>query len=153
MFRAESLVSTGPDLERAGRLAAAGRWSEAAVLYRRVLEADPEHAIALTGLGMTQWRTGRREEGRATLERAVRTAPNEFLPRWNLALSYVDEEREDEAIAHFERAVRYAGVNDEIVEALRVLEYVWRQRGDRERAATMERLARRRLELRRTGGR
>jgi tetratricopeptide (TPR) repeat protein len=122
-------------------------------VYRRILEVEPEHPTALTWLGMALYETGRHEAGKATMERAIRADPDDLLSRWNLAMAYVEEGRDDEAIEHLERAVRYGNLDPEVIKVLRLLETFWRMRGDPERAATMERLARRRLELRRTGGR
>jgi Tetratricopeptide repeat len=148
MNRARNLDVAGPTLEQAERLAAAHRPAEAEVAYRRVLDIDPGHPTAASALGLLLCDMERHDEARIVLERAIRRAPNSFLPRWRLALSYIDERRDDEAIVHLERAVRHAAIDDRILEALRILEYYWRKKGETERAAAMERLALERLAMR-----
>ncbi|MBB3268529.1 tetratricopeptide (TPR) repeat protein [Azospirillum sp. OGB3] len=64
----------------------AGRVSEAAVLYRRIMEADPANPNALYLLGMVAWQTGRPTAGLALIGRALRLSPGWIEARANRAI-------------------------------------------------------------------
>jgi Flp pilus assembly protein TadD len=125
-----------------------GDLAAAIPLYRRVLEIEPRNDTIRTSLGFALWQQGQHEEAREILEHAVRITPHSFRARMNLATSYIIEGRLDDAIPLLERTVRYGCVDDGIIEALDLLEMIWRKKGDLERAETMSHLARERLELR-----
>ena len=79
-----ALLST--DLETASRLAQAGRFADAAKLYREFLATDPDHAEATHFLGVCLVRSGRRSEGLPLVERSVGLAPANTLYRQNFGL-------------------------------------------------------------------
>jgi Flp pilus assembly protein TadD len=56
-------------------LADEGRYSEAIALEQRVLERDPDYAIAQYNIGYCQYRSGRWEEARRNLARAIALSP------------------------------------------------------------------------------
>jgi tetratricopeptide (TPR) repeat protein len=147
--RALEMDTTGRLVGRANALAAGKRLEEAIPLYRRILEIEPENDTARTNLGIALWTLGRKIEARETLEEAVRVTPYSFQARMNLAKSYVQENRLDEAIPYLERTVRYASIDDRVLQAVELLERIWREKGDRERADAMRRLAEERIALRR----
>ncbi|MBK3733269.1 tetratricopeptide repeat protein [Azospirillum brasilense] len=64
----------------------AGRVSEAAVLYRRIMEADPANPNAVYLLGMAAWQTGRPAAGLPLIGRALRLNPGWIEPRANRAI-------------------------------------------------------------------
>ncbi|MFL7905121.1 tetratricopeptide repeat protein [Azospirillum argentinense] len=64
----------------------AGRVSEAAVLYRRIIEADPANPNALYLLGMAEWQTGRPAAGLTLIGRALRLSPDWIEARANRAI-------------------------------------------------------------------
>ncbi|MBK3773691.1 tetratricopeptide repeat protein [Azospirillum brasilense] len=64
----------------------AGRVPEAAVLYRRVLEADPTNPNALYLLGMAEWQSGRPVAGLSLIGRALRLNPGWIEARVNRAI-------------------------------------------------------------------
>lgn len=79
-----ALLSTA--LETASKLARAGRFDEAAALYRDFLARDPDHPEAIHFLGVCLVRSGRRDQGLPLVERSVRLAPVNPLYRQNFGL-------------------------------------------------------------------
>ncbi len=73
-------------LKRASALAQAGRFAEAARIYREVLARAPEHAEAAHFLGVCLVRSGNRNEGLPLLERSLRLAPANAMYRVNYGL-------------------------------------------------------------------
>jgi len=74
------------DLEAASRLAQAGRFADAAALYRELLLKSPDLPEATHFLGVCLVRSGRRDEGLPLVERSVRLAPANALYRQNFGL-------------------------------------------------------------------
>ena len=74
-----ALLST--DLEAASKLARAGRFADAAGLYRGFLAKDPDHPEANHFLGVCLARSGHRDEGLPFIERSVRLAPRNAARR------------------------------------------------------------------------
>ena len=72
--------------EAASKLARAGRFGDAADLYRELLARDPDHPEAIHFLGVCLVRSGRRDEGLPLVERSVRLAPANVLYRQNFGL-------------------------------------------------------------------
>ncbi|NUB14814.1 tetratricopeptide repeat protein [Azospirillum brasilense] len=64
----------------------AGRVSEAAALYRRVMEADPANPNALYLLGMAEWQGGRPAVAPTLIGRALRLNPGWVEARVNRAI-------------------------------------------------------------------
>lgn len=65
-------------------LATQGRWQDAVVLNREILEAFPEDVEALNRLGKALAETGRYSEARKALERSLQVAPANGIARKNL---------------------------------------------------------------------
>jgi tetratricopeptide (TPR) repeat protein/SAM-dependent methyltransferase len=74
------------DLKTASRLAQAGRFAEAAVLYRGIVAGSPQNAEATHFLGACLVRCGSRDEGLELLARSVELAPDNLLYRQNYGL-------------------------------------------------------------------
>ncbi len=72
-------------------------------LYRRAVEADPNHPGALFGLALEYDRYGNDEEAIALLERAVQRIPAHVGALLNLGLLYEDHERYPQAQRCYER--------------------------------------------------
>ncbi len=53
-----------------------GAYEDAMALYRQVLEAEPDHAEALWGMGLSLMNTGEFDEALAALNRAAELEPN-----------------------------------------------------------------------------
>lgn len=75
-----------PELERASALAQAGRFREAAQIYRSALAKAPQDAAATHFLGVCLVREGRRAEGLACVERSLELAPDNAMYRQNYGL-------------------------------------------------------------------
>lgn len=90
------------DLEAASKLARAGRFGDAAGLYRQLLARDPDHPEATHFLGVCLVRSGRRDEGLPLVERSVRLAPANTLYRQNLGLLLAEAGEPAAAAAQFQ---------------------------------------------------
>jgi tetratricopeptide (TPR) repeat protein/SAM-dependent methyltransferase len=99
-----ALLST--DLEAASKLAQAGRFADAAGLYREFLARDPNHAEAMHFLGICLVRCGSRHEGLPLLERSVRLAPSNTLYRQNFGLLLAEAGELASAEAQFDEILR-----------------------------------------------
>lgn len=94
------------ELKRASALAQAGRFSEAAAIYREVLERSPGHAEAAHFLGICLVQSGNREEGLPLLERSLRLAPRNAMYRVNYGLMLAEAGGVAAAAAQFEAALQ-----------------------------------------------
>jgi tetratricopeptide (TPR) repeat protein len=87
----------------------AGDPEEAAHLFARALEKDPENVVISTDLGFVLGKLGRREEAEATLRAAIAKDPRRFYAYVNLADLLADDpsrwERRDQVITYFERGL------------------------------------------------
>jgi Flp pilus assembly protein TadD/SAM-dependent methyltransferase len=102
-----ALLST--DLESASKLARAGRFGDAAGLYRELLARDPDHPEAIHFLGVCLVRSGRRDEGLPLVERSVRLAPANALYRQNFGLLLAEAGELSLAEAQFGELLRLEG--------------------------------------------
>lgn len=77
-----------PSLSRKGAyLASTGKVAEAALVYERLLEIEPEDATALSNLGTLYWKMGRRAEAARRFREAARIEPQDPRIARNLALA------------------------------------------------------------------
>jgi tetratricopeptide (TPR) repeat protein len=77
-----------PSLSRKGAfLASSGKVAEAAIVYERLLELEPEDATALSNLGTLYWKMGRRAEAARRFREAARVDPQDPRIARNLALA------------------------------------------------------------------
>lgn len=83
----------------------AGRLSDAAVAYRRVLDLAPEHPIALHYLGIVSHQTGKSEDGARLIAEALRLEPANAEAHNNLGIVLRGLGRLDDALASYERAL------------------------------------------------
>jgi predicted O-linked N-acetylglucosamine transferase (SPINDLY family) len=83
----------------------AGLLDDARMLYRRVLEAEPEQSDALQFLGMVEVEDKNYDVGIEMLERAIKIAPDNGSAVYHLALAFEATERLDEAVVELKRAV------------------------------------------------
>jgi len=122
---------------RAGGFARRGDDRRAAAAYREMLGADPGNARALVGLGTVLYRSGRREEGTARLEEALRRDPLMLDVRLNLARIAVAVNEEERAIDLLTRGLILSGINPLADEALSMLAGLRRDRGEVEEAEVL----------------
>ena len=94
------------DLEAASKLAQAGRFGEAAALYREFLAANPEQPEATHFLGLCLVRSGRRDAGLPLVERSVGLAPANTLYRQNFGLLLAEAGELASAEAQFREILR-----------------------------------------------
>ena len=94
------------ELERASALAQAGRFPEAAQIYREVLARAPEHAEAMHFLGICLAQSGDRHGGLALLERSVQLAPRHAMYCMNYGLMLAEAGDVAGAASQFEAALQ-----------------------------------------------
>lgn len=92
--RAEALEATGPPAAEA--------------LYRRVIEAAPDHADAYANLGFLMCESGRYEEAAGLYARAVQHCPQAPLLHYNRGVALEALGRTQEAVKSYEICVRLA---------------------------------------------
>ncbi len=87
----------------------AGDPEEAARLFSRALEKDPENVVISTDLGFVLGKLGRRDEAEATLRAAIAKDPRRFYAYVNLADLLAGDpsrwERRDQVVAYFEKGL------------------------------------------------
>ena len=83
----------------------AGRLSQAAELYQRILAAEPEHADSLNLLGVIATQSGRPELALDYLGRALKVQDQSALYHCNYGQALLALGRLDDAIASFRRAL------------------------------------------------
>lgn len=127
-----------PLLERAVALQRAGAATEAEALYRRLLDADPEHPDALNLLGVLRLRAGSAAEAAALIGRAIAVRSGVAAFHNNLGNAQQASGQLDLALASYGEALRLAPGHA----LARVnLGNALRQRGDPGAAATQYRQA------------
>jgi len=109
-LRAESSAQLDPEVLRQQGLShfRAGNFDEAAELFRRVIELEPENSIVRNELGMTHVRLGRLEEAIACFQAAIKLNPELVEARYNLGTQLFKLSRYDEAIRALSETVRIA---------------------------------------------
>jgi len=93
---------------RAGGLQQAGRWAEAAVLWREIAAAAPRSAEAAANLGGTLLELGAFEPAEAELRRAAALRPEAPWAHYNLGRALLLTRRWDAAEAEFQAALALA---------------------------------------------
>ena len=92
-------------LELALRHHGAGRLKEAERLYRRLLEADPYHAVAWHMLGVIAHQLGKHDFAAELIAKAVAIKPDDADAHANLALALQALGRLDDAVASYRKAL------------------------------------------------
>jgi Tfp pilus assembly protein PilF len=92
-------------LDNAYRAMEAGQLEAAAMLYKRVIYADPENKDALFGLASVYQRTGQLPQARATYSKLLSLDPENW-PAMNNFLVLAAEESPDHAVEEFKRLMR-----------------------------------------------
>jgi protein O-GlcNAc transferase len=92
-------------LIKAVRVHEGGNTAEAERLYRRILEAAPDHPGLLHVLGVAVWQNGRPAEGRQFIERAIAIEPGMAEFYGSLGLVLAAEKKFDAAVAAYQRAI------------------------------------------------
>jgi tetratricopeptide (TPR) repeat protein len=95
------LTDTGEAIRLGEASYRAGAWDEAAAIFTRVAEQDPEHSAALRLLGLCRLRLGDQAGALALLERAYALAPTDPFAQLHLGLGLHARGRNAEAAALF----------------------------------------------------
>ena len=91
---------TIPEASQAAlKLLRAGKLAQATQLYRRILQASPDHVDALHYLGLALFQSGQHDEAIALVTRAVNLAPDYVDAHNNLGNMLVERGRQPEAEA------------------------------------------------------
>jgi len=91
---------------RARRMARAGHADEAAALYRRCLDLEPEHMAALTFLGMHAFEQGALEHAERYQRKAIELMPGSAVLHQNLGIVRQAMGQLESALSSFDEAVR-----------------------------------------------
>src|SRR5262245_11212755 len=81
------------------------QWSAAAATYRKILEAKPDHAVALHYSGVLAHQQGRSDEAAKLIARSLEVEPDRADWHSNLGVVLRDRLELDQAVAAFERAI------------------------------------------------
>jgi len=115
--RAESLEATDPQA--------------AEVLYRRVIDAAPDHADAYANLGFLMCESGRNAEAAALYALALRHCPTAPLLHFNRGVALEALGREQEAVRSYEACLRLA---PDMADAHQNAALLYARSGDKQRA-------------------
>lgn len=92
-----------------------GRLTDAGLVYRQLLRADPQHEGALTRLGLIEARSSRPEAAIPYFEKALTVNPSSAMLRLMLGSVFLHLHRPDKAETHLRKALR---LDDTSVETL-----------------------------------
>ncbi|MGH7116717.1 MAG: tetratricopeptide repeat protein, partial [Stellaceae bacterium] len=130
------------DLRAALSLQQQGRLAEAEVLYRAVLERDPDHVRALFNLGLVRIRQGALDDAIGLFGKALRRQPDFAEAHNALGIALRLSNRLEEALAHYREALAlrpdYAEVENNIGQVLRALGRTAEAIGHYERAIAIK---------------
>jgi predicted TPR repeat methyltransferase len=133
-------LSLDDALRYAVELHRADRFEGAEALYRRILEAAPDHPDALHFLGVLMHRFGRSDEAIGLIRRAIEIVPSHPDCHMNLGNIYAETERYDEAIQSYRQVLALRPDNADTYNNLGVTLRVSR-RPDEARAAYLQAIA------------
>ncbi len=92
-------------LQQARHLQRAGKWDEAAELFRRILAADSKHADALHAFGVLHAQRADYETAIALIGRAIALAPENAIAHYNHGKALRDAGRSEDALKSYDRTV------------------------------------------------
>ena len=102
-------------LELARQHHQAGRLSDAEDYYRKVLQVDPENAIATHLLGGIAYQNGDYQAAEDLFRKVVKSNPGDAQAHNHLGNALTVQERPGEAIEHYTKAVERLGVSGRAV--------------------------------------
>ena len=99
--------SSDPDelFRRATSLHQSGKLTDAAALYKRLLNQFPKHHLLLAGLGTIALQQGNLEEAARLLGLSLDVEPNQPMTHSNRGVALQGIKRLDEAVASYDRAI------------------------------------------------
>jgi predicted O-linked N-acetylglucosamine transferase (SPINDLY family) len=92
-------------LQQARSLQRAGKWDEAAGLFRRVLATDAQNAEALHAFGLLHAQRGEYEAAAALIGQSIGLAPENAIAHYNHGKALRDAGRREDALASYDRTV------------------------------------------------
>lgn len=95
-----------PLLQQAQAQHQAGRFPQAADLYRQILAAHPDHAAALHGLGLLAYQTGQLGPAQDLIAQAIEQDASQAAYRFNLGIVLQRQGKLEEAAAAYAQALR-----------------------------------------------
>src|ERR1051325_4624970 len=95
--RGRAMTQSGDTITKATHLLQMGQWREAEILFRQILEQNPNNAPALSGLGIIACQSGQLETGVQLFRSAAEIQPNQLAYLGQLARALV-------ALQHFAEA-------------------------------------------------
>ncbi|MGA2583462.1 MAG: tetratricopeptide repeat protein [Tepidisphaeraceae bacterium] len=113
--------------ERAGQHHQAGQLAEAEQIYRKIIQAQPNHADALHRLGMIAHQGGKDDVAITLIGRAIELRPNVAGYYVNLGVALYAKNRLEEADKALRQALK---LRADLPEALSILSEVSRKRGE-----------------------
>jgi protein O-GlcNAc transferase len=93
-------------LQLAGNFHQSGRLMDAERVYLQILQSEPRSAVALHGLSVVQFETGRGASALESMRRAAEADPKQPHYQYNLGIALKSAGRPAEAIGAFEQATR-----------------------------------------------
>jgi tetratricopeptide (TPR) repeat protein len=83
-----------------------GRTAESIPYFKKALEANPDHVIALVNLGNAYRQQKEWDLAKATMERAVEVGPDDAEANYGLGMVYAQLNDSDRAYQHLQRALK-----------------------------------------------
>jgi len=105
MGEANDLSEIETLFNKAVKLHTEGSIGEAANIYQEILEKDPRHADSIHLLGLTKHQMGESVKGSELIRRAIDIRPGEAAYYSNLGAALKAQDRLEEAVESYERAV------------------------------------------------
>src|SRR5215471_17686807 len=94
-----------------------GNWSDAIVHYKSALRLDPNRATTVVDMGVCYYNLGRSAAAESLFQHALVLDPHQAVAMFNLGVIAESQERWDEALAQFHRALE-SGPPDEMKKVL-----------------------------------
>jgi tetratricopeptide (TPR) repeat protein len=111
-----------------------GRYKEATLHFKRMLELAPDYALGYANLGAVAVKQGDVQAAAPLFDRAIELDPDLALARYNRGVVAFQAGRIDEAIEEFSRAIK---TEPGYVDALTNLGTAYSAKGDREKSIEM----------------
>jgi tetratricopeptide (TPR) repeat protein len=110
--------------------------SESIRLYREALALHDSNPALYLGLGDSLQRAGRYPEAEAAFVRVLELDPDSFEARYNLGVTYGQQQRTEEALRYYEAALALRPEHPQAVSVLNNLANLYLARGEREAAVS-----------------
>jgi tetratricopeptide (TPR) repeat protein len=98
-----------------------GHFDEAIGFFRRALELNPDHVVALENLGSAHRQLKHWQEARTFFERALAVAPDDAEANYGLGMVFAQTDDPEHALDHLQRALRSRPVYPEALNNLGIL--------------------------------